>query len=77
MSKKPKSPNDTTEPTLADLQGKLNYAQQQAQTYRQQRDNITSQLQDLDAKTGIEITSLRQQLEEAQKKIMDMGAAKV
>jgi len=70
MKKKP----EPETPSIAELQQKLAYETQRANTYRAQRDNTTSQLQDLDAKAGIEISSLQQQLKEAQDKIASLEA---
>lgn len=72
MKKKP----EVSTPDTAELQQKLAYEQQRANTYRAQRDNTTSQLQDLDAKAGIEIASLQAQLKAAQEKIAELEKAK-
>lgn len=56
---KPETPN-------ADLSAQLQQSQQEAATYRQQRDHITSQMQDLDAKCGIEIRRLNAVIQEMQ-----------
>ena len=71
-----KKKQEVSEPTNAELQQKLAYETQRANTYRAQRDNTTSQLQDLDAKAGIEIASLQAQLKQAQEKIAELEKAK-
>lgn len=56
-------------PTLAELSAQLQQAQQEAATYRQQRDYITSQHQDLDAKCSIEIRRLNAVIEDLKGKL--------
>lgn len=53
----------------AELSAQLQQSQQEAATYRQQRDNITSQMQDLDAKCGIEIRRLNAVIEDLKGKL--------
>lgn len=55
------------------LRNQLAQIQQESATFRQQRDNITQQLQDLDAKSGIAINALKQQLEAVQKRIAELA----
>ncbi len=71
-----KNKTTVTPPDIAELQQKLAYEQQRANTYRAQRDNTTSQLQDLDAKAGIEIASLQAQLKAAQEQIAELTPKK-
>jgi len=51
---------------VATLKAQLAQAQAEAATYRQQPDSITSQMQDLDAKAGIEMNRLRAIIEKLQ-----------
>lgn len=71
MKKQPTPKGNLDE--LASLKAQLAQSQQESATFRQQRDSITQQLQDLDAKSGIAIGRLNAELQAAHTRIAELN----